>query len=57
MVHEIRLAAKNDYPEIMGIWESAVRATHHFLSEEDFNYFKEVIPKDYLPQLEVYVIA
>lgn len=57
MVHEIRLATKNDYPEIMGIWESAVRATHHFLSEEDFNYFKEVIPKDYLPQLEVYVIA
>jgi len=40
----------------MEIWESAVKATHHFLAEEDFNYFKEAIPRDYLPNLEVYVI-
>ncbi|MCJ8155446.1 GNAT family N-acetyltransferase [Chryseobacterium sp. SSA4.19] len=57
MAHEIRLATQDDYLEIMNIWESAVKATHHFLSEEDFNYFKKVIPKDYLPHLEVYLIA
>ena len=57
MSQYIRLAAAEDYPRIMEIWESAVKATHDFLAEEDFNYFKEVIPRDYLPHLEVYVIT
>ncbi|MDP9960669.1 GNAT family N-acetyltransferase [Chryseobacterium lathyri] len=56
MSHQIRLAKAEDYPGIMEIWESAVRATHDFLSAEDFNYFKEAIPKDYLPNMEVYLI-
>ncbi len=53
----IRLASTNDYPKIMEIWESAVKATHDFLAEEDFNYFKEAIPRDYLPNLEVFLIT
>ncbi|HCN47541.1 MAG TPA: GNAT family N-acetyltransferase [Chryseobacterium sp.] len=53
----IRLASTNDYPKIMEIWESTVKATHDFLAEEDFNYFKEAIPRDYLPNLEVYLIT
>lgn len=56
MSQHIRLAKAEDYPRIMEIWESAVKATHDFLAEEDFNYFKEVIPKNYLPYLEVYLI-
>lgn len=56
MSHSIRIATSEDYSRIMEIWESAVKATHHFLAEEDFNYFKEAIPRDYLPNLEVYVI-
>ncbi|WP_288376839.1 GNAT family N-acetyltransferase [uncultured Chryseobacterium sp.] len=57
MSHNIRLATAEDYPRIMEIWESAVKATHDFLAEEDFNYFKEAIPRDYLPNLEVYLIT
>ncbi|MFC3160998.1 putative acetyltransferase [Chryseobacterium arachidis] len=57
MSHSIRLATSEDYPRIMEIWESAVKATHDFLAEEDFNYFKEAIPRDYLPNLEVYLIT
>lgn len=57
MSHQIRLAEAKDYPGIMEIWESAVKATHDFLKEEDFNYFKKVIPKDYLPNLEVYLLT
>ncbi|MGH1520420.1 acetyltransferase [Chryseobacterium sp. JK1] len=57
MSHSIRLANAEDYSRIMEIWESAVRATHDFLAEEDFNYFKEAIPRDYLPNLEVYLIT
>ncbi|MDH6252747.1 putative acetyltransferase [Chryseobacterium sp. H1D6B] len=54
---QITKAGQKEYPQIMKIWESAVKATHDFLSEEDFNYFKEVIPRDYLPNLEVYMIT
>ncbi len=56
MPTQIRLATTGDYPGIMEIWESAVRATHDFLAEEDFIYFKEIIPKVYLPHLEVFLL-
>ncbi|CAI8706661.1 hypothetical protein [Chryseobacterium sp. IT-36CA2] len=56
MSQNIRLATAEDYPRIMEIWESAVKATHDFLAEEDFNYFKEAIPRDYLPHLEMLFI-
>ncbi|WP_295116546.1 GNAT family N-acetyltransferase [uncultured Chitinophaga sp.] len=46
----------NDYPAIVHIWASSVKATHHFLKEEDFLFFQEVIPAEYLPQLEVYLL-
>ncbi|MBK1895174.1 GNAT family N-acetyltransferase [Chryseobacterium paridis] len=57
MSHHIRLANTDDYSRIMEIWASSVKATHDFLAEEDFNYFKEVIPRDYLPHLDVYLIT
>jgi len=52
----IRKATQADYPPIMEIWESAVKATHDFLSDEDFDFFKIAIPRDYLPNLSVYVL-
>jgi putative acetyltransferase len=33
----------NEYPILLEIWESSVRATHHFLKEEDIEFFKKVI--------------
>lgn len=56
MPHQIILAQPEDYSRIMEIWRSAVKATHDFLAEEDFNYFNEAIPRDYLPHLEVYLM-
>lgn len=32
-----------EYPTLLAIWESSVRATHHFLSEQDILFFKNVI--------------
>ncbi|WP_108821283.1 GNAT family N-acetyltransferase [Dysgonomonas sp. Marseille-P4361] len=37
-------ADKSDYPTLIKIWESAVRATHDFLSDEDFEFYKAHIP-------------
>ncbi|MDR2918149.1 MAG: GNAT family N-acetyltransferase [Tannerella sp.] len=53
----IRKANRNDYDAIMHVWESAVKATHDFLADEDFLYFKEKIPTDYLPAVELYVLT
>lgn len=33
-----------DYPRLVEIWESAVSATHDFLKEEDFRYYKQQLP-------------
>lgn len=52
----IRKANTADYPRIMEIWESSVKATHDFLAESDFELFKKLIPEEFLPQLEVFVI-
>jgi len=45
----------NDYQVLVDIWESAVKATHDFLAEEDFLFFKDAIPNEYLPLLKIYV--
>lgn len=52
----IRKADASDYPRIMEIWESAVKATHDFLKEEDFELFKVLIPSEFLPQLKVFLV-
>lgn len=40
----IRQINTMDYPRLLEIWESAVLATHNFLKEEDFTYYKENLP-------------
>ena len=40
----ISSAGKEDYPFLIDIWESAVKATHDFLSDEDFEFYKAHIP-------------
>ncbi len=52
----IEKADFNDYGQIMEVWESSVKATHDFLKQEDFEFYKKVIPTNYLPNLEIYVL-
>lgn len=47
-------AKKEDYPTLIGIWESAVKATHDFLSDEDFEFYKAHIPI-YFQHVSLYV--
>ena len=39
------IATKKDYELILNIWEKSVKKTHHFLSEADFKFYKEIIPE------------
>lgn len=44
---------KIEYPEVVNVWEASVRATHHFLKEEDIEYFKPLILNTYLDAVEL----
>ena len=47
-------ASDKDYPILVRIWESAVLATHDFLSEEDFLFYKSQLPF-YFQHVSLYV--
>lgn len=32
-----------DYPRVVEVWESSVRATHHFVAESDIQIFKPMV--------------
>jgi putative acetyltransferase len=50
----IRRASAADFEEIMVIWEASVRATHHFLKEEDILFYKPLIRNKYLYAVELF---
>ncbi|MDQ2996063.1 MAG: acetyltransferase [Chloroflexota bacterium] len=39
-----------DFPHLVDVWEASVRATHHFVSETDIQFFKLRV-RDVLPQM------
>ncbi|WP_343745631.1 acetyltransferase [Chitinophaga sp.] len=53
---KIRRATAEDYPEMVRIWESAVRATHDFLKEEDFDHIKGLLADAFFPQVDTHVL-
>jgi len=53
MDYEILPVYEHEYAEVAEVWEASVRATHHFLSEEDIRYFKPLILNDYLKMVEL----
>lgn len=48
MKYEISAIDPQEYGEVVDLWEISVRASHHFLPEEDIQYFKPLILRDYL---------
>ncbi|MEL7123767.1 MAG: GNAT family N-acetyltransferase [Bacteroidota bacterium] len=48
MKYKIDSILKSEYQSVLNVWEASVRATHHFLKEEDIEYFKPLILDKYL---------
>ena len=46
--------SSDDFAEIIDVWESSVRATHHFLSEQEIAFYKPLVPKYALPSMKVF---
>ncbi len=53
---EITNILKEEYPNVMQVWEASVRATHHFLKEEDILFFRKLIPEQYLDAVRLYAV-
>ena len=51
MQDDISPVQPEDYPRVVEVWEASVRATHHFVSEADFQIFKPLV-REGLPQSE-----
>ena len=49
----ISLVDINEYVEVVEVWEASVRATHHFLSEDDIKFLKPLILNEYLSAVEL----
>lgn len=52
---KIRLYADEDNARLVDIWLAAVRATHHFLTEDDIQFFLPRLRDLHIPALEVHV--
>lgn len=53
MNYQVEEIKKSEYQEVVDVWELSVRATHHFLKEEDIAYFKPLILNTYLDAVEL----
>ena len=47
----------SDYPTLLAIWESSIKATHHFLKPGDVEFFKKTIQEKKLFYLVSLTIA
>lgn len=50
----LQKASESDFSTLIDIWESAVRATHHFLPEEEINNLRPLILNEYFYQVLLY---
>lgn len=56
--HESRIAraTADEFEELTTVWEASVRATHHFLREEDILFYKPLIRHEYLRAVNLYCL-
>lgn len=53
----IRRATKNEHPLLLNLWESSVRASHHFITETDIADYRTLLEKEYLPKTSLYCLV
>ena len=42
-MYSIQIPEEAEYDKLLEIWESSVKATHDFLSDDDVQFFKKLI--------------
>lgn len=51
----VRKAVPSDFLWLLQIWEKAIKATHTFLAQQDFEFFRSELQSRWLPPLELNV--
>ena len=51
--YQLSAVSPSEYPRIVEIWEAAVRATHHFLSNADIEFFRPLVAHEALPSVQL----
>jgi putative acetyltransferase len=54
---DVKQVTKENYQELIEVWESSVRATHHFLPEENIIELKPLILQHYFDAVELRCIT
>lgn len=49
----VTTALPGEFQKITEVWEASVRATHHFISEDDIAFFKPLVRDTYLAAVEL----
>ena len=56
-MYTIQIPAETEYGKLVEIWESSVKATHHFLTEDEIQFFKKLIlENNYLDHVDLFCI-
>jgi putative acetyltransferase len=53
MAQKVDTVQENDFDTLTEVWEASVRATHSFLTEDNIQYFKPLVRKEFLPAVEL----
>jgi putative acetyltransferase len=53
MVQKIDTVTENDFDTLTEVWEASVRATHTFLTEDNIQFFKPLVRKEFLSAVEL----
>lgn len=55
-IEQLKNPSAGELDALTGLWESSVRATHDFLAAEDISFFRQMVRREALAGVELYVI-
>ncbi len=57
-MYTIQIPSDAEYEKLMNIWKASVITTHHFLTDDDIQFFKKLILENkYLNHVDLYCIC
>lgn len=55
-IEQLKNPSAGELDALTGLWEASVRATHDFLAAEDISFFRQMVRREALADVELYVI-
>lgn len=53
-IEKINSPSTETLDELLSVWEKSVRSSHHFLKEEDIEYFRPLVRNQYFPAVRLF---